>query len=234
MHGKNEGFVDRHEMCEFAHTCAWKLAIFRLGLLSSVNAGRGSRNFRCPQVPPLSDCSADFSDLRRFGMALARDDRFVIDQAAAAALVDRLFRLASLEAVGSVQGYADRAAGHDARVRAFGQFVRLHRRHVRRLAIDEGESGWDENGESARDKASAGGIGIAAAVHALPLELREALLIVVLAGFTHQEAASALDISLATLIARLTKARERVAALNRAPVAADAGPKAVPHLRVVK
>ena len=55
---------------------------------------------------------------------------------------------------------------------------------------------------------------MAAAVRMLPLELREALLIVVLARFTHQEAASALDISLATLIARLTKARERVAALD--------------------
>jgi predicted DNA-binding protein (UPF0251 family) len=55
---------------------------------------------------------------------------------------------------------------------------------------------------------------------------------VVLASFTHKEAASALDISLATLIARLTKARERVAALTR-PLAA-AAPRAAPHLRVVK
>ena len=65
---------------------------------------------------------------------------------------------------------------------------------------------------SAHGKAHAGEIGVAAAVRVLPLELRESLLIVVLAGFTHQEAASALDISLATLIARLTKARERVEA----------------------
>jgi DNA-directed RNA polymerase specialized sigma24 family protein len=76
---------------------------------------------------------------------------------------------------------------------------------------------------------------MAAAVRALPLELREALLIVVLAGFTHQEAASALDISLATLIARLTKARERVAALTRSALTAEAAPRrAAPHLRVVK
>ena len=74
---------------------------------------------------------------------------------------------------------------------------------------------------------------MAAAVRTLPLELREPLLIVVLAGFTHQEAASALDISLATLITRLTKARERVAALTR-PHAAAAARAAVPHLRVVK
>ena len=71
-----------------------------------------------------------------------------------------------------------------------------------------------------------------AAVRALPLELRESLLTVALAGFTHQEAASALDISLATLIARLTKARERVAALTR-PFPA-AAPRTAPHLRVVK
>jgi DNA-directed RNA polymerase specialized sigma24 family protein len=58
-------------------------------------------------------------------------------------------------------------------------------------------------------------------------------LIIVLAGFTHQEAASALDISLATLIARLTKARERVAALTRSPLPAPPA-RAVPHLRVVK
>jgi predicted DNA-binding protein (UPF0251 family) len=183
-------------------------------------------------VSPLSDCLADLSDLRRFGVALARDDRFVVDHAAAAALVDRLFRQASLEAVGG--GDAVRAARDDVRVRAFGQFVRLHRRHVRRLALDDGEPGWDENAESARSKAPAGGIGVAAAVRILPLELREALLIVVLARFTHREAASALDISLATLIARLTKARERLAALTRTPLAAGAGRGTVPHLRVVK
>lgn len=185
-------------------------------------------------VPPLSDCLADLSDLRRFGVAVVRDDKFVVDHAAAAALVDRLFRQASFEAVGEGARYdSNRAARDDARVRAFGQFVRLHRRHVRRLALDDGEPGWDENSESARAKASTG-VGMAAAVRMLSLELREALLIVVLARFTHGEAASALDISLATLIARLTKARERVAALTHAPFAAGAGPRAVPHLRVVK
>ena len=184
-------------------------------------------------VPPLSDSLADLSDLRLFGVALTRDDRFVFDHASAAALVDRLFRQASLEVVDvGVRYDADAAAPDDARVRAFSQFVRLHRRHVRRLALDDGETGWDENAESARRKAHTSEIGMAAAVRALPLELREALLIVVLAGFTHQEAASALDISLATLIARLTKARDRVAALTRSPLAAE--PRAVPHLRVVK
>lgn len=182
-------------------------------------------------VPPLSDCQAD---LRRFGVALTRDDRLVLDHASAIALVDRLFRQASLEAVGAgARDEPDPAPREDARVRAFGQFVRLHRRHVRRLAVDEGEAVWDESADSAHRNLRSGEVGMAAAVRALPLELREALLIVVLAGFTHQEAASALDISLATLIARLTKARERVAALTRAPLQATPV-TAAPHLRVVK
>jgi predicted DNA-binding protein (UPF0251 family) len=203
-------------------------------LLSGVNACRGSRKLSVSTVPPLNDHLADLSDLRRFGVALARDDRFVVDHASAGALVDRLFRQASLEAVGSVRSDAHGEAGGDTRVRAFGQFVRLHRRHVRRLALDDSESGWDENAQSADGKAPAAGIGMAAAVRLLPLEFREALLIVVLAGFTHQEAASALDISLATLIARLTKARERVAALTRTPLVTEAEARAVRHLRVVK
>jgi predicted DNA-binding protein (UPF0251 family) len=184
-------------------------------------------------VPPLSDNLGDLSDLRQFGVALTRDDRLVLDHASAVALVDRLFRQASLEAVGAgVQYDTDKAARDDARVRAFGQFVRLHRRHVRRLAPDDGESAWDENADSVHRKPRTSEIGMAAAVRALPLELREPLLIVVLAGFAHQEAASALDLSLAALITRLTKARERVAALTR-PVTA-AAPRTAGHLRVVK
>jgi DNA-directed RNA polymerase specialized sigma24 family protein len=189
-------------------------------------------------VPPLSDSLADLSDLRRFGLALTRDDRFVLDHAAATALVERLFRQASLEAVdASVRYDAKRQPHEDARARAFGQFVRLYRRHVRRLAFDDGEAGWDESAESARGRAAAAGIGMAAAVRTLPLELREALLIVVLANLSHREAASALDISLATLISRLTKARERISSLTRAPPAAGtaaAAARSVPHLRVVK
>jgi hypothetical protein len=189
-------------------------------------------------VPPLNDSFADLSDLRRFGLALTRDDRFVLDHAAAAALVERLFRQASFEAVDASVGCdAKGRAREDGRVRAFAQFVRLYRRHVRRLAFDDGEPGWDESADGARGRAAAGGIGMAAAVRALPLELREALLIVVLARLTHREAASALDISLSMLVARLTKARERISALTRAPTVTETGGLAapsVPHLRVVK
>jgi predicted DNA-binding protein (UPF0251 family) len=184
-------------------------------------------------VPPLSDNPSDLFHLRQFGVALTRDDKLVLDNASAVDLVDRLFRQASFEAVGAGAQYStDQTAGDNTRVRAFGQFVRLHRRHVRRQTLDDGELAWDENVAGVHRKTRASEVGVAAVVRALPLELREALLIVVLAGFTHQEAAIALDLSLATLIARLTKARERVAASTRSVQAA--APRTAPHLRVVK
>lgn len=222
-------------MCDSAYTHAWNRTTFWLGL----SAGQrlwGLKKLSVSAVARVSDSLTDLPDLRRFGLALARDDRFVLDHAAAIALVERLFRQASFEAVDSSVGSdAMVNGGVDVRVRAFGQFVRLHRRHVRRLTLDDGEAGWD-GGEGARGRITPGA-GMAAAVRALPLELREALLIVVLANFTHREAASALDISLATLIARLTKARERIAALTHGPDAAEtagAAAPSVPHLRVVK
>ena len=77
--------------------------------------------------------------MRRFGLALVRDDRFVFDDVAASALIDKLFRQASLTLVDCSRPTIVRAA----RVRAFAQFVRLYRRHARRLAADE-DGGWIE------------------------------------------------------------------------------------------
>jgi hypothetical protein len=203
-------------MCESANTRAWNWSVFGLSLLSSINACRGQPKLSVSVVPPSSDSFADRSDLRRFGLALTRDDRFVLDNAAAAALVERLFRQASMGTVDAGARYhTNRQAREDGRVRAFGQFVRLYRRHVRRLSLDDSESRWDDNIDSARGRAPTGGICMAAAVRALPLELREALLIVVLAGLTHKEAASA-----------LTHAQ-------MIPGAA-ATSQTLPHLRVVK
>jgi predicted DNA-binding protein (UPF0251 family) len=186
-------------------------------------------------VPPPSDRFSDLFGLRQFGLALARDDRFVLDHAAAEALVARLFRQASMEAVANEGRLAlDRQDRQSGRVRAFGQFVRLYRRQLRRLALDDRD---DEAAERPQCGAPAGGLGMAAAVRMLPLELREALLIVVLARFTHREAALALDIPLAALISRLTRARERLAVLTRAATetkTADVPARAVSHLRVVK
>jgi Sigma-70, region 4 len=166
--------------------------------------------------------------MRRFGRALVRDDRFVCDDISAAALVDRLFRQASLTLIEDGAGQ-----GGSARVRAFAQFVRLYRRHVRRLAADEAEAGWSEGaGAFARVNAS-----VTSGVRALPLELREVLLLVVLAGFTHSEAAEALDISLAAVTDRLGRARARLAAHMGAPAeftAIEPVFVSAAHLRIVK
>ena len=165
----------------------------------------------------------DAGALRRFGLALVRDDRFVFDDVAAGALIDKLFRQASLTLVDSPG--ADRRA---ARVRAFGQFVRLYRRHARRLAIDE-DGGWVETPPGSRGCGSA-----AVGVRSLPLELREALLLVTLAGFTHREAAEALDLPLAVVIDRLLRARARLAAHMATSRDAIAAWPQNAHLRIVK
>ena len=47
-------------------------------------------------------------------------------------------------------------------------------------------------------------------MRSLPIELRETLLLVVLAGFTHGEAAAALDVPLAAVVERLARARARL------------------------
>ena len=170
----------------------------------------------------VREWSDDAGALRRFGLALVRDDRFVFDEVAAGALVERLFRQASLTLVDGPAG--DRRA---ARVCAFAQFIRLYRRYVRRLAADE-DSGWSEAPSSGRSGGSA-----AVAVRGLPLDLREALLLVALAGFTHQEAATALDLPLAIVVERLVHARARLAAHMGATRPAVAWPLSA-HLRIVK
>jgi RNA polymerase sigma-70 factor (ECF subfamily) len=165
--------------------------------------------------------------MRRFGLALARDDRFVCDDASAAALVDKLFRQASLTVIDDV-GSGTRSA----RVRAFGQFVRLYRRHVRALAAEDADGGWAEAPQSAgRANAS-----VTSGVRNLPLELRETLLLVVLAGLSHTEAAEALDIPLTAVIDRLARARARICAQTNAAgrSAAQAPWPNTGHLRIVK
>lgn len=169
--------------------------------------------------------SDDTGGLRRFGFALARDDRFVLDDVTAARLVDKLIRQTSVAPIsaGLVPGLSGRA-------RAFARFIRLYRRHVRRLALDDADGNWIEA------SATRGGPAIVNGVRALPLELREALLLVVLGAFSHEEAAEALDIPLARLLERLDRARARLA--EQMDAHSD-GPResawaGAPHLRVVK
>ncbi len=191
-----------------------------------------------PNVPLLEDSYSELSDLRRFGLALAEDDRFVVDRSAAEALVERLFRQAAMGVVDfGTRSHSTEAGGGKGRVRAFGQFVRLYRRHIRRLICAEVEIVANETLERARGGPPARRLGFVAAVRMLPLELREALLIVALARFSHRDAALALDIPLSVLIDRLTMARDRLAILTEPPTQTrivHASTRVVSHLRVVK
>ncbi len=176
-------------------------------------------------MPATKDWSDDTGSLRRFGLALARDDRFVLDDATASRLVDKLIRQSHVAPI--ALGPSEKVRG---RVKAFARFIQLYRRHIRRMALEEYEGNWTD-GAFARGGATAVG-----GVRALPLELREALLLVVLAGFSHREAAQALDIPLARLVERLDRGRERLA--ENMAVNADRGRSqpwvGAPHLRVIK
>ena len=165
--------------------------------------------------------------MRCFGLALVRDDRFVCDDGSAASLVDKLFRQASLTLIDDPTGDV-----RSARVRAFAQFIRLYRRHVRRMSADE-DGGWVE-GLASTGRASSS---VISGVRNLPLELREALLLVVLAGFSHCQAAEALDIPLAAVIDRLGRARARISAhmgAARESTPREAAWPSAAHLRIVK
>ncbi len=94
------------------------------------------------------------------------------------------------------------------------------------MTLDEDQA-WSES--------AARGPSVVSGVRALPLELREALLLVGLARFTHAEAAQALDIPLSRLIERLERARCRLAAHMGVDIESGvAGWSGAAHLRVIK
>jgi hypothetical protein len=177
------------------------------------------------RVSVSREWSDDTGSLKRFGLALARDDRFVLDDASAVRLVEKLVRQTCVAAV--TESFVSRLEG---RARAFARFIHLYRRHIRRLALDDGDGHWVDGGSPR------GGPPIANGVRALPLELREALLLVVLAAFSHEEAAQALDVPLSRLLERLDRARAR---LEEQMAEASDGARGstwvgAPHLRIIK
>lgn len=84
------------------------------------------------------------------------------------------------------------------------------------------------------------GTAIERGLAALPLELREVLLLVVLERMRYEEAADILEIPVATAVARLTRARDALRTTFNGSLRASGGePRAVAgrvasHLRVVK
>lgn len=171
--------------------------------------------------------SDDTGSLRRFGLALTRDERFVADDAAAARLVDKLIRQTSVAPI-----VEERISCIRGRGRVFARFIELYRRYVRRMALEEAEGSWVETPSSS----ARGGSAVVNGIRALPLELREALLLVVLAGFSHREAAEALDIPLTRFYERLERARERLASYLGAAVEKDPDSawRGATYLRVIK
>lgn len=170
-------------------------------------------------MPHTREWADDANGLRRFGLALVRDEQFVLDNSAAARLVDKLIRQTCVAPIAERGRPTDRAA-------AYARFVQLYRRHVRRMALDE-DAAWGES--------PARGPSVVSGMRALPLELREALLMVCLARFTHAEAAEALDVPLSRLVERLERARCRLASHMGVDVDAAATAWAgAAHLRVIK
>jgi len=158
----------------------------------------------------LRDCAAD---LQRFARALlAPCATQTADQLAKTALA----RSAS----------ADRATG-DARERVFAEALRLNRRRIR-------DNGARVLGEAGKDSGAAmpdldrRDPGIAGLIGAMPLDEREILLIVALAGFGYDAAARILDIPRASVVSRLMRARARLDGVRAGPASR------VGHLRLVK
>jgi DNA-directed RNA polymerase specialized sigma24 family protein len=170
--------------------------------------------------------------LLRFAYAVVRDDRTVRDPWSSKNLADVLCKRALMavqRTSAASRGPASTASTSDT-VALFASFVHFHRRHVRQADRD----GEEDRGLPLR-QGEAPPRPIERAIRALPLEQREALLIVVLGGLSHQEAAIALDVPLAVLIGRLGLARRHVERDMRAESARVAVPvERGRHLRLIK
>ena len=125
------------------------------------------------------------------------------------------------EALALAQGQKSDA---DAIERAFAEAVRLNRRRIKTLgaqadlARDHGVRGEGERPEN-----------MAASIAAMPLDEREALLVIALARFGYEAAARILELPYSSVISRLMRGRARLEAVRAAPI-----PHRVAHLRVVK
>ena len=165
-------------------------------------------------------------------MAVVRDNWLVCDERTARRLVDSLGNRALLAA----RNGEGRSAG-EGRVRLFSLFIRFYRHHARMAALEERAGETISYGPVGVAEAGGGGPAVARAMRSLPLELRESLLLVILEGFSHVEAAEALDIPLAALIDRLARGRAMLAADLTERAAASPEPalrRGGPNLRLVK
>jgi DNA-directed RNA polymerase specialized sigma24 family protein len=159
--------------------------------------------------------------LERFALALAADTRFTRDRAAAALLAESLINRSVLALH---NGEGPRELGRHSRLLCL--FVRFHRRHLRLRSLEEEGA---ENG-GLRDAAL-----LERVIAAMPLEWREALLLVVIERLSHGEAAAVLEIPLTALVDRLVRARAALSQALASPIkATPERRRGAPHLRLIK
>lgn len=159
--------------------------------------------------------------LQRFALAVTPDARYVCDRASAARLAESLINRSVL-----AFHNGDGPGALAPRSRLLCLFVRVLRRHVRLRGFDEEGGG----GDGLRD-----GAAFERAVASLPLEWREALLLVVLERLSHAEAAAVLEIPLNALLERLARARAALSdGLTRPLKSPSRHLQRAPHLRVIK
>jgi DNA-directed RNA polymerase specialized sigma24 family protein len=164
--------------------------------------------------------------LRRFAAALVRDDRIIRDDRAAMALAEPLIRQTLLAFSNSEGQNVDSFA---ARELLFAQFIRRYHRHLRMIAADDEDFDWTSWQSAARPA------DLRLAISRLPLELREAILLVVVEGFSHVEAAATLEAPLAVVTERLAAARRILSgAVGRKDTSEPARWPVAPHLRLIK
>jgi predicted DNA-binding protein (UPF0251 family) len=170
-------------------------------------------------LDPTTDWPEEARSLRRFGAALMSDGQ--MNATVAAAVVDALINRAVL-AVRNDDGPQRLTR----RARLLSLFVQHHRRHIRLRALDV-EDNIEPPERLERPF-------VAGVIATMPLELREALLLVVLERLTHVEAAAVLEIPLGVLIERLARARAILSRATAPVFERRPWPGAIPHLRLVK
>lgn len=154
------------------------------------------------------DDPAREGDLRRFARALLGA---TAPKTADALARDALTRLADADP------HAD-----DFAERVFAELVHLNRRRLKSQSATSDAS--RERSATEYDRRE----GLPALIAAMPLDERETLLVVSLAGFGYEAAGRILDLPSSTVISRLMRARARLDAARAAPA-----PR-IGHLRLVK
>lgn len=164
----------------------------------------------------LDEVEACVPALRRYARALTRDvDR--ADDLVQDCLERALARRGLFRPTGPVRAWL------------FAILLNIHRNALRSTRRRGEQVDIDQVPEPATPAPQPGHIALAEtarAIDTLPLEQKEALLLVALEGLAYQEAADILKVPLGTLMSRLGRARAALRTMTGAP--------SEPHLRTVK